>query len=49
MLFTKAINMISTIVPSDSYVRYLSLPSLQPAPDHVKNLFPDYQITHIWV
>ena len=26
---------------------YLSLPSLRPAPDYVKNLLPDYEITHI--
>jgi len=35
------------ITPSDSYVQHLSLPSLQPALDHVKNLLQDYQITHI--
>jgi len=35
------------IKPSDSYVRYLHLPSLPPAPDHVRNLLPEYEITHV--
>ena len=39
--------MSPTIVPSDSYVQHLSPPSLQPAPEHVKNLLIDYRITHI--
>ena len=39
--------MSPAIVPSDSYARYLSLPSLPPAPEHVRNLLPEYKITHI--
>ena len=39
--------MAPTVTPTDSYTRYLSLPSLQSAPDHVRNLLPDYEITHV--
>ena len=39
--------MVSIIVPSDSYSKYLSLSHLQPAPDHVRNLLSGYEITHI--
>ena len=39
--------MASPIVPFDSYKKYLSLPQLQPAPDHIQNLLPGYEITHI--
>jgi len=39
--------MSSQIIPSDSYKKYLSLPSLQPAPKHIRSLLPDYEITHI--
>jgi len=35
------------ITLSNTYVQYLSLPSLPPAPEHVKNLLSDYEITHI--
>ena len=35
------------IIPSDSYIRYISLPTIQPAPNHVRNILPDYEITHI--
>ena len=39
--------MAPPITPTDSYTRYLALPSLPPAPDHVRNLLPGYEITHI--
>ena len=41
------IHMTSIIVSSDSYIRHLSLPTLQPAPDHVRYILPDYEITYI--
>ena len=38
---------MSLIMLSNSYVRYLTLPSLPPAPEHLRNLLPEYEITHI--
>ena len=37
----------SKIVPSDSYVRFLSLPAPKPAPDHLKTILADYTITQV--
>ncbi len=39
--------MSSLIVPSDSYRNNLDPPPLLPAPEHIKTLLPDYEITHV--
>ena len=39
--------MSSSIIPSDSYIRFLSPPAPKPAPDHIKNLLSDYRITEV--
>ena len=35
------------IVPSDSYVAFLSPPAPKPVPDHIKDILPDYKITQV--
>ena len=39
--------MPSQIVPSDSYIRFLSPPAPKPAPVHIKDILPDYRITEV--
>ena len=39
--------MTSRIVPSDSYVHFLVPPIQQGAPDYIKNVLPEYRITHL--
>ena len=39
--------MSTRIVPSNSYVPFLSPPVPRPAPDHIKDILPDYRITEV--
>jgi serine/threonine protein kinase len=39
--------MSSQIIPSDSYIRFLSPPSSSPAPEHIRKLLSEYRITHL--
>ena len=39
--------MTQEIVPSDSFIHFLSPPSIKSAPPHIVNILPDIHITHI--
>ena len=39
--------MNSTIIPANSYVEFLSSPHRKPAPNHIKNIIPNYHISNL--